>query len=102
MSEDAESQRDEVEALTAIYGDDFVTTESEAEGGSTYDIHISCDDVKWWAVTISIILPPSYPSSDAPIFQVRYDCLFLHVFTHSSFCVNRNTCNISSSRYVSK
>ena len=78
MSEDAESQRDEVEALTAIYGDDFVTTESEVEGGSTYDIHISCDDVKWWAVTISIILPPSYPSSEPPIFQVRYDCWFTY------------------------
>lgn len=73
--ENLESQNDEVEALSAIYADDFVIHDNKnddnKDGGSTYDIHICCDDEKWWACTISIILPLSYPSSQPPIFQVN-------------------------------
>jgi len=74
--EDVESQKDEVEALSAIYGEDFFLHEDKAaDAVVTFDISIFCDEEKWWAVTISVLLPTTYPSTDPPVFEVHTECL---------------------------
>ena len=64
------SQIDELEALSAIYGEDFALKENQS-----FDLRICCDDEKWWAVTISVLLPSTYPKTDPPLFEIFTECL---------------------------
>ncbi|XP_057309546.1 protein IMPACT-B-like [Hydractinia symbiolongicarpus] len=70
MSEANEIRRNEIEALSAIYGKDFTLHDDE-----TFDLRICCDKEKWWAVTISVLLPTTYPNKDPPIFEIHTECL---------------------------
>jgi len=70
MKEAIESQQDEIEALKAIYGKDF----SLFNDKQSFDLRICCDEIKWWAVTISVVLPSTYPKSDPPLFEVFTEC----------------------------
>uniref|UniRef100_A0A7M5V733 RWD domain-containing protein n=2 Tax=Clytia hemisphaerica TaxID=252671 RepID=A0A7M5V733_9CNID len=70
MTENQESQKDEIEALTSIYGKDFSLL-----GENTFDLRICCDDIKWWAVTVSVLLPENYPSEEAPLYEIHTECL---------------------------
>jgi len=70
MSTDIESQRDEIEALSSIYGKDFSLLDD-----TTFDLRICCDDIKWWAVTVSVLLPDSYPSKEPPLYEIHTECL---------------------------
>ena len=65
-----ESQKDEVEALSAIYENDFTLHDQ-----NTFDLRICCDEEKWWAVTIAVLLPITYPTMDPPVFEVHTECL---------------------------
>lgn len=65
-----ESQSDEVEALSAIYGKDFTSHDQQ-----TFDLRICCDAEKWWAVTISVLLPVTYPTERPPEFEIHTECL---------------------------
>jgi len=69
MKEAIESQHDEIEALKAIYGKDFSMNDKQS-----FDLRICCDEIKWWAVTISVVLPSTYPKSDPPLFEVFTEC----------------------------
>ena len=70
LQTDLDSQDDEIEALKSIYGVDFTQHDDR-----TIDVRICCDDVKWWAVTISVLLPPYYPSKDPPFVEIHTECL---------------------------
>ena len=65
-----ESQNDEIEALAAIYGKDFTAHDQQ-----TFDLRICCDEEKWWAVTISVLLPLTYPTECPPEFEIHTECL---------------------------
>lgn len=69
-SNNIESQKDEIEALSSIYGKDFSLL-----GANTFDLRICCDDIKWWAVTVSVLLPEGYPSADSPLYEIHTECL---------------------------
>ena len=89
---DKESQKDEIEAISSIYGKDFSLL-----GENTFDLRICCDDIKWWAVTVSILLPEGYPSEEPPLYEIHTECLageyahtfcflyFLHLLTRSVY-----------------
>ena len=65
-----ESQKDELEAIASIYGKDFSLL-----GENTFDLRICCDDIKWWAVTVSVLLPENYPSEESPLYEIHTECL---------------------------
>ena len=70
MPDDLESQQDELSVLSSIYGKDF-----NLNSNNLFDIRIYCDEEEWWAVTISALLPLTYPSKDAPVFEIHTECL---------------------------
>ncbi|XP_002165018.3 protein IMPACT-B [Hydra vulgaris] len=70
MSDDIESQQDELSVLSSIYGKDFYLHNS-----NQFDICVSCEKDEWWAVTISGLLPLTYPSKDPPVFEIHTECL---------------------------
>ncbi|XP_052818683.1 protein IMPACT-like [Mya arenaria] len=67
--DNASLQRDEVEALAAIYGDDWCVVDA--------DHHIYCiqitdgQDKPQWTVCIQVILPENYPSEAPPEYQLN-------------------------------
>ena len=75
--ENPDPQKDEVEALCAIYGKDMTL-----QDGKILDLRICCDERKWWAVTISMLLPPNYPVSDPPVFEIHTECLSSEELQH--------------------
>lgn len=67
--EDLQSQIEEVEALAAIYGDEWCVID---EASRIFCIKIS-DDLEERKLTacLQIILPPDYPSAAPPIYQIN-------------------------------
>lgn len=67
-SQDIAQQCEEIEALSAIYGDDFVVVD---EASRIYEIRVSNESDTWWSGTLQVLLPPQYPSKSAPVFEVH-------------------------------
>lgn len=65
---DSGRQEEEIEALSAIYGDDFLVV-NETE--KLFDIRIRHEDDSWWSMTLQFLLPKNYPSSVPPVFEVH-------------------------------
>ena len=61
-------QCDEIEALTAIYGGDFVVVDSKHR---IYEIRVSSELDSWWSATLQVLLPPQYPSKVPPVFELH-------------------------------
>ncbi|XP_036442772.1 protein IMPACT isoform X2 [Colossoma macropomum] len=68
-SSDLQSQVEEIEALSAIYGDEWCVID---EASRIFCIQIS-DGIyePKWSVCLQIILPEDYPSSAPPIYQIN-------------------------------
>ncbi|KAI7791158.1 protein IMPACT [Triplophysa rosa] len=66
---DLQSQIEEVEALSSIYGDEWCVID---EASRIFCIRIS-DETQQpkWTVCLQIILPPEYPSSAPPMYQIN-------------------------------
>ncbi|XP_030647340.1 protein IMPACT [Chanos chanos] len=66
---DLQSQIDEIEALSSIYGDEWCVID---EASRIFCIKIS-DDIEQpkWTVCLQIILPHDYPSAAPPIYQIN-------------------------------
>ncbi|XP_051767328.1 protein IMPACT isoform X2 [Ctenopharyngodon idella] len=66
---DLQSQIEEIEALSSIYGDEWCVID---EASRIFCIRISDDTHQpKWTVCLQIILPPDYPSSAPPIYQIN-------------------------------
>ncbi|XP_067252942.1 protein IMPACT isoform X1 [Chanodichthys erythropterus] len=66
---DLQSQIEEIEALSSIYGDEWCVID---EATRVFCIRISDDTHQpKWTVCLQIILPPDYPSSAPPIYQIN-------------------------------
>ncbi|XP_063056955.1 protein IMPACT isoform X2 [Engraulis encrasicolus] len=66
---DLQSQIDEIEALSSIYGDEWCVID-EASRIFCIKIADSSDNPKWTAC-LQTILPPDYPSSAPPLYQIN-------------------------------
>lgn len=66
--DDLEQQRDEVQALSSIYGDDFVLEEFTPDY-QVYSMEYS-NDSKTIELKLTVKLPPSYPSQTPPTFEL--------------------------------
>jgi hypothetical protein len=63
-------QEDEMEALQAIYGDDFQPlTTAGSVGPTAYSILVSSSDSR--CVTVQVTCPEGYPTTSAPIYELR-------------------------------
>ncbi|CAM4662162.1 unnamed protein product [Leuciscus chuanchicus] len=63
------TQIEEIEALSSIYGEEWCVID---EASRVFCIRISDDTQKaTWTVCLQIILPPDYPSSAPPIYQIN-------------------------------
>ena len=65
-------KNDEIEALSSIYGDDF---DIQDENDNSFEIRVCCEENDWWSLTLHVILPPSYPENEPPIYEVFSECL---------------------------
>ena len=65
--ENLTEQIEEIEALSAIYGDDFLVID---EANRIYEIRVSNENDSWWSATLQFILPPQYPAKVAPVFEI--------------------------------
>ncbi|XP_028855925.1 protein IMPACT isoform X2 [Denticeps clupeoides] len=66
---DLQSQIDEIEALSSIYGDEWCVID---EASRIFCINISDDSERpKWTVSLQIILPQDYPSAAPPIYQIN-------------------------------
>ena len=70
--DDLVAQTEELEALSAIYGDDLLIVD---EVSKIIELRIRCDVDSWWSVTLQVLIPPNYPSRVPPVFQVFSECL---------------------------
>ncbi|XP_067369219.1 protein IMPACT isoform X2 [Channa argus] len=90
--EDLQAQIEEVEALSSIYGDDWCVID---EASRIFCIKIS-NDIKEPKLTacLQIILPPDYPSTAPPIYQIKEhvgeSILYLWVEKIREFLVERS------------
>ncbi|XP_066482303.1 protein IMPACT isoform X1 [Tiliqua scincoides] len=67
--ETAERQKEEIEALSAIYGDEWCTVD---EVENIFCIKISdCLEQPKWMLCLQVILPPEYPTSAPPVYQLN-------------------------------
>ncbi|XP_015253073.1 PREDICTED: protein IMPACT isoform X2 [Cyprinodon variegatus] len=67
--EDLQSQIEEVEALSSIYGDEWCVID---EASRIFCIKISSDaEEQKLTACLQIILPPDYPSAAPPIYQIN-------------------------------
>ncbi|KAG7467786.1 IMPACT protein [Solea senegalensis] len=67
--EDLQSQIEEVEALSSIYGDEWCVID---EASRIFCIKISSDlEESKLTACLQIILPPDYPSASPPIYQIN-------------------------------
>ena len=67
-SGDLNRQCEEIEALSAIYGDDFLIVD---EVSRLYEVRVSHESDSWWSGTLQILLPPQYPSKVPPVFEIH-------------------------------
>ena len=68
LMENLTEQIEEVEALSAIYGNDFLVVD---EVNRIYEIRISNDNDSWWSATLQFLLPPQYPVNAPPVFEIH-------------------------------
>ncbi|XP_053098944.1 protein IMPACT isoform X1 [Hemicordylus capensis] len=67
--ETAERQAEEIEALSAIYGDEWCTVDKDEK---IFCIKISdCLEQPKWTLCLQVILPPEYPTAAPPIYQLN-------------------------------
>lgn len=66
--DDLEQQRDEVQVLSSIYGNDFVLEEFTNDY-QVYSMEFA-NDSKTVKLKLTVKLPPSYPSTSPPTFEV--------------------------------
>ncbi|XP_042664598.1 protein IMPACT isoform X1 [Centrocercus urophasianus] len=65
----AQQQIDEIEALSSIYGEDWCVVDEDEK---IYCIKIGdCLDQPKWTLCLQVILPPGYPTSEPPIYQLN-------------------------------
>ncbi|RXN37296.1 IMPACT isoform X1 [Labeo rohita] len=66
---DLQAQIEEIEALSSIYADEWCVID---EAARVFCIRVS-DDTQQpkWTVCLQIILPPDYPSSAPPVYQIK-------------------------------
>ena len=67
------TRAEEIEALAAIYGDDFTLHDDGDE--KSFELRFHLDDEMWWSATIYVLLPTSYPSVDPPLLEIYTECL---------------------------
>ncbi|XP_072708711.1 protein IMPACT isoform X4 [Ciconia boyciana] len=68
-AETAQQQIDEIEALSSIYGEDWCVVDEDEK---IYCIKINdCLDQPKWTLCLQVILPPGYPTSEPPIYQLN-------------------------------
>lgn len=65
--ENLTEQVEEIEALSAIYGDDFLVID---EANRIYEIRVSNENDSWWSATLQFLLPPEYPAKVPPVFEI--------------------------------
>lgn len=61
-------QVEEIEALSAIYDQDFVVID---EANRIYEIRVCHDNDSWWSATLQFLLPPQYPARVPPVFEIH-------------------------------
>lgn len=66
--EDSEQQRDEVQAMSSIYGQEFVLEEL-AKDYQVYSMEFT-NDPKTIELKLTVKLPPTYPSQMPPSFEL--------------------------------
>ncbi|XP_018421185.1 PREDICTED: protein IMPACT [Nanorana parkeri] len=67
--ENLQSQIDEIEALSSIYGDDWCVID---EAARIFCIKISNSlDQPEWTLCLQVILPPEYPATAPPLYQLN-------------------------------
>lgn len=66
--ENLAEQLEEIEALSAIYGHDFIVID---EINRIYEIRISHENDSWWSATLQVLLPPQYPARVPPVFEIH-------------------------------
>ncbi|XP_058034340.1 protein IMPACT isoform X1 [Ahaetulla prasina] len=67
--ETTQKQTEEIEALSAIYGDEWCTVDEDEK---IFCIKISdCSAQPNWTLNLQVILPPEYPTSAPPIYQLN-------------------------------
>ncbi|XP_075272419.1 protein IMPACT isoform X1 [Opisthocomus hoazin] len=67
--ETAQQQIDEIEALSSIYGEDWCVVDEDEK---IYCIKINdCLDQPKWTLCLQVVLPPGYPTSEPPIYQLN-------------------------------
>uniref|UniRef100_A0A8C3BES4 Impact RWD domain protein n=1 Tax=Cairina moschata TaxID=8855 RepID=A0A8C3BES4_CAIMO len=60
---------DEIEALSSIYGEEWCVVDEDEK---IYCIKISdCLDQPKWTLCLQVVLPPGYPTSEPPIYQLN-------------------------------
>ena len=67
-TESLSEQIEEIEALSAIYGQDFLVVD---EAKRIYEIRVSHESDSWWSATLQVLLPPEYPSKVPPVFEIH-------------------------------
>jgi hypothetical protein len=69
MADSDEARQDEeIEALSAIYGDDFLMVNA---ADKIFDVRVRHEDNSWWSLTIQVLLPRNYPSAVPPVFELH-------------------------------
>ncbi|XP_073187460.1 protein IMPACT isoform X4 [Lepidochelys kempii] len=67
--ETAQSQMDEIDALSSIYGDDWCVVDEDER---IFCIKISdCLEQPKWTLCLQVILPSEYPAAAPPIYQLN-------------------------------
>ncbi|ETE62444.1 Protein IMPACT, partial [Ophiophagus hannah] len=67
--ETTQIQTEEIEALSAIYGDEWCTIDEDEK---IFYIKISdCSAQLKWTLNLQVILPPEHPTSAPPIYQLN-------------------------------
>ncbi|XP_072267403.1 protein IMPACT isoform X2 [Pyxicephalus adspersus] len=66
--ENLQSQIDEIEALSSIYGDDWCVID---EAARIFCIKISDSDQPEWTLCLQVILPSEYPATAPPLYQLN-------------------------------
>ncbi|XP_003219694.2 protein IMPACT [Anolis carolinensis] len=67
--ETAQKQTEEIEALSAIYGDEWCAVDEDEK---IFCIRVSeCLEDPKWTLCLQVILPPEYPTAAPPIYQLN-------------------------------
>ena len=65
-----ELQEEEIVALSSIYENNFVQISE-----NSFEIKIVCEDESWWSMTLRIMMTPSYPQKEPPLYEIFGECL---------------------------